>query len=251
MSSTDLFRVARGVLEAPGSSLPSKAAAVDTLLLGITEGVLLTDGTAWLIWSFWTTAPSNRSWPYAAKLGEIADVRVHDDALRIVERGDAGSDLRELAIDVLVGKAHARHVADGLILGLVERARSGREAEEAVRLIEAVHAARGLDAGLLRGVRDRWARSPVAGIREASISVAGQLVEDNLTFVETMLSDPDSDVRVAMGYRLDVDFPGHENTAHLIEARLQIEAHPRARCALLRALASVIEAAETKPRRPR
>lgn len=251
MSSIDLFRVARHVLEAPGSSLPSKAAAVDTLLLGIAEGVPLPEGTAWLVWSFWTNAPSNRSWRYVAKLGEVADVRVRSDAIGIVEREDAGPELRELAIDVLAGKAHARHVEDGVILGLVERVRTGRDAEEAVRLIEAVHAARGIEPGLLRGVRDRWGRSPTTGIREAAISVAGQLVEVNLTFIETMLSDPDSDVRVAMAHHLDVDFPGRENVAHLIEVRLQVEAHPRARCALLRALASVVEAAEGKDRRRR
>ena len=251
MSSADLFRVARAVLEAPSSTPPTRTAAVDALLFGLTEGVPLPEGTAWLIWRFWTAAPSNRSWRYAGKLGEVADVRVRADAIEILEREHAGAELRELAIDVLVGKAHARHVEDRLLLGLVERARSAREAEEAFRLLEAVHAARGVDAATLRDVRDRWARSPTAGIREAAISIAGQLVEENLSFVEKMLSDPDSDVRVAMAYRLDVDFPGHEATAHLIEARLNNEQHPRARCALLRALASVIEAAETKSRRPR
>jgi hypothetical protein len=51
-------------------------------------------------------------------------------------------------------------------MSLVDRTRDGSSASAARNLIAAVHRARGLQPAMLRMIRDRWAASAVADVRE-------------------------------------------------------------------------------------
>jgi hypothetical protein len=243
--SSDLLVVACRTLEDRSASPAMKAAATEALVAALSGGLALPSEAARLIWRFWLAGPSNRSWRHATGIGDTPDETIRAEAIAILEREDAGEDLRDLATDVLVRRGHAAHLEDRLILSLIERVRSGERAQEAVRLIEAVHASRGLAPELLRMVRDRWASSAVAAVRETAIAVAGQIAEPDVSFIERMLADPDVEVRSTMAHGLATDLPGRDLALGIVEARLRVEVHPQARAALLRAQAALVE--ETIP----
>ena len=238
---SDLSAAATATLEAPGADAGLKIAAVDALLSAMNEGITLPTTAAWMIWSFWMTSPWSRGWRHANRLGENPNDRIRADAIAVLDRNDSGEALRDLAIDVLVGSAHAAHVDDRFVLGLIDRATSGDHAREAVRLIEAVHAARVIPAGTLKLVRDRWAASTVSVVREQAVAVANEIAEPDVEFIEQMLADPDAEVRAVIAFGVEREFPGRELAIGLIDARLRVEVHPRVRAALLRAQAALTE----------
>jgi hypothetical protein len=184
-------------------------------------------------------------------LGALPDDTVRQDALSVLARDDGGEDLRDLATEVLSGPAHAGHVTDDALLSLAERVLDGSTASAARNLISAVHRSRGLQPGMLRMIRDRWATSPVADVREAAVLLATEIPEPDMAFVERMLADPSADVRVTLAHRLVLDFPGRELAVGLIEARLRIESHPDARAALLHAQGSLVGEGRPGSRRRR
>lgn len=251
MPSIDLFSAACAVLETPDTSNTVKQCAAEALLAAVHLGLSPPARTARLVWSFWTTSPASRSWRYASKLGELPDAHVRAEAIAILAGEDAGDELRDLAVDVLAGGAHAAHVDDRAVLAFVERANTAEYVQGIARLIEAAHAVRGIELALLRAIRDRWARSAMPEMREASIMIANEIGEPDLAFIERMLSDPSVDVRAFLAHRLGMDFPGHEHALPLVEARLRVEVHPRARAALLHAQASLVEEGGTLQSRGR
>jgi HEAT repeat protein len=93
------------------------------------------------VWRWLKTLPSNTDWRAAVTLGEIPDVRVREDAIRVLAAPDAGSDARSICIDVLSGPAHAAHVPESVLLATVERARSAEDLVVVERLVEAVRGA--------------------------------------------------------------------------------------------------------------
>ena len=182
----------------------------------------------------------HRDWHLGERLGSLPDEAVRQDALALLARDDGGEDLRELAVEVLSGDAHAGHVSDEAILSLAERVHDGSSATAARHLIAAVHRARGLQPSMLRMIRDRWAASVVSDARENAVLLATEIAEPDMAFVERMLADPSADVRLTLAHRLGLDFPGGELAVGLIEARLRVESHPDARAALLHAEGTLI-----------
>ncbi|MBX3210753.1 MAG: hypothetical protein KF850_01835 [Labilithrix sp.] len=238
---SDLLLVAVRTLEHSEVSVAMKTVATEALLSAAQNGLPLPPRAPWLIWTLWTTNTSACSWRHVSVLGDIPDARVRAGAMAILEAKEVGEELRDLAVRVLVGVGHAAQVEDRLIMTMVERGHSVERAQEAVRLIEAVHAARGIAVEILRMVRDRWAATPTAAVREAAIAVTGQVTEPDIGFIERMLADPDADVRAAMAFELERDLPGRELALGVVEARLRVEVHPRVRAALLRAQAALLD----------
>lgn len=195
MPSIDLLSTACAALEEPRTSNAIKQCAAEALLAAVHLGLSPPSRAAWLIWSFWTTSPASRSWRYASKLGELPDEHVRQEAIAILASEDAGDELRDLAVDVLVGGAYAAHIDDRFVLAFIERAYTSERVQGIARIIEAVHSARGIDLALLRSVRDRWATSAISEIREASITIANEIGEPDMVFVERMLADPSVEVR--------------------------------------------------------
>jgi HEAT repeat protein len=173
------------------------------------------------------------------------------DALAVMAQDDAGEDVRDPAMAVLSGDAHARHVSDSAILGVVERVRDGFYAASIVGLIDAVHRARGLSPELLRSVRDRWASSSCSDVREKAILVAALIADPELPFIARMLEDPNAEVRLAVAHKLGRGMPGSDDAVDLIEQRLEIESHPDARAALLHAQAALTGESRPGARRRR
>jgi hypothetical protein len=241
MGTVDLLALACTTLAEPAVSPALKRAAAEALLAAIDDGLAVPVRAVRLVWSYWTACPASRSWRSANRLGDVVCEEVRADALAILEGGATGMDLRDLAVDVLVGRGHAPFIEERSILAIVEHVQTGEHASEVARLIGAVHAARGVSAPLLCAVRDRWARSGLGGVREAAIVVAAEIAAPDLAFIAAMLADPDVEVRTALAYRLATGFPGSEVAGGLIAERLRIEPHPSARAALLRAQASMIE----------
>lgn len=238
---SDLLLVAVRTLEHSEVSVAMKTVATEALLSAAQNGLPLPPDGPWLIWNLWTTNTSACSWRHVSVLGDIPDAKVRAGAMAILEEKEVGEELRDLAVRVLVGVGHAAQVEDRLIMTMVERGRSGERAQEAVRLIEAVHAARGIAVEILRMVRDRWSASPIAAVRESAIAVAGQIADPDVTFIERMLADPAADVRSTMAFEVEREMPGRELAVGLVEARLRVEVHPRVRAALLRAQAALID----------
>lgn len=248
---SELLVVACRTLEAPSSCSTMRTAACEALLSAMTSGLMPPVGAVRLVWNYWKSCPSNRSWRHATGIGDINDESIRAEAMAILDSDDTGEDLRDLAVDVLVGEGHIAHIDDRFLLGLVERVRTGERAREAVRLVEAVHGARGIGPETLRLIRNRWSASQVSAVREGSVAVAAQIAEPDVEFTETMLADPDVEVRSSVAYALETDFPGREVALGLVEGRLRVEVHPRARSALLRAQAAIVEDAHAERRRRR
>lgn len=245
----DLLTLACRTLEDPTSSPAMKSAASEALLTAAREGLTMPARGARAIWAWWTTAPGHRSCRNTSKLGDVPDEEIRAGALAVLDRADAGDELRSLAVDVLCGKGHARHLDDGVLLRAFENVRTGDAAQELLRLAQAVHAGRGITPCILRNIRDRWAGSAVPAIRETAIYVAVEIAEPDLGFIAKMLADPDVEVRVALAHQLDCDFPGRERALPLVENRLREEVHPQARVTLLRTQASLIEVTVSRPAR--
>jgi hypothetical protein len=89
-------------------------------------------------------------------------------------------------------------------------------------------------------IRDRWALSPVADVRENAVLLATEIAEPAMAFLEKMLADQSADVRVTLAHRLGRGMPGSEDALDLIEQRLRVETHPDARGALLHAQGSSV-----------
>lgn len=248
---SDLLKAACTTLEDPSGSPGLKTAACEALLAAADAGIPLPLRAAWLIWSWFTTAPSCRPWRSACKLGDMPDDRVRADAFSMLERRDAGDELRSVAVEVLSGKAYAREIDDQALLRLFEHTATGEHARDLTMLIEAVHLARGISPSILRAVRDRWAGSTAPAIRETAIAIAAAMHEPDVAFIAKMIDDVDGDVRMAMAHRIDFDFPGRELAGGIVEARLKIDTHPQVRASLLRAHSSLIEVMAAAPRRRR
>ncbi|MBF5067501.1 hypothetical protein G6O45_30325, partial [Salmonella enterica subsp. enterica serovar Istanbul] len=77
-------------------------------------------------------------------LGDMPDDRVRADAFSMLERRDAGDELRSVAVEVLSGKAYAREIDDQALLRMFEHTATGEQARDLTMLIEAVHLARGI-----------------------------------------------------------------------------------------------------------
>jgi hypothetical protein len=93
----DLLFVACSLLESADASPAMKSAAVEALLSASSSALPLPPTTARLIWTFWRSAPCNRSWRHASNLGDIPDDVVRTEAIGVLEGMDAGEDLTALA----------------------------------------------------------------------------------------------------------------------------------------------------------
>jgi len=238
----DLLHLASVVLGTSTNDPALRAVAAEALLVGLVEGLTLPVGAIRSIWGFWISHPSRRGWRHSTYVGAIDDPVVREQAIEILTREDSGDDLRDLATDILTGEGHRQHLTDPFLLRLFERANSANRAREVQRLIEGAHDGRVVSTEILRGVRDRFASSSTAGIRDASISIGGLISEPDIEFVTHMLADPDAEVRCSMAQALDVGHPGHELCLPTVEARIRVETHYRVRLSLLRCQASLLEA---------
>lgn len=238
----DFLTCALSVLSSPEQPQSVRVAACECMLAALVEGLQLPTGAVQAIWSFWVSHPGRRGWRHASNIGSIPDSVVHQEAIEILTREHGGDDHRDLAVDVLTGEGHRGLLTDPFLLTLFERASNANRARELQRLLEASHDGRGIETETLLMIRDRFASSPVPGVRDASISVAGLLVHPDFDFVRVMLEDPDSEVRCSMAQALDVDHVGRECCLGLVEGRIRIETHYRVRIALVRAQASILEA---------
>lgn len=247
MPPPDLLVVALSVLSCVDQPTTIRGAAVEALVSALSEGVPLPPGAVRHIWWFWVSSPTRRALRSAWLVGALDDPIIRAEATELLLSPGAEGDLRDLAVDVLIGDGHRGHLGEDLLGTLVDRASTEALAREAARLLDVAHAARGLPADLLLTIRERFASASIAGIREVSIAIDSLVVPPDLGFVERMLGDPDADVRAAMANALGLDHPGRALARAAIERRLQVEAHPRARSSLLRAEATILEELDVGP----
>jgi hypothetical protein len=237
-----LLAVAHATLIDSTSTPAVKAAAAEALLAAFSNGVVLPIGSAFALWQHFIACPGTRVW-HVRTLGDVLDIDVLQGALAVVRDEDAGDELHEVALSVLAGRALARLVPDELLLMFCERVNRD-EVQYFVGLVSAVHEARGLDADVLKHIRDKLSSSPDPDLREASLDVAAELVEADVAFIQRMLQDEHACVRTATASKLSFGMEGLVEAAPIIQERLLVEQHPSVRAELLRAQAAAIEAVE-------
>ena len=195
-----------------------------------------------------TTSPCSSTYWNTDGLAEVPDEIVRVEALGIVRDPYTGTEERHLALRVLGGRGHAQHLDDQTVLDLVERARTGRQAQDLEGLLANVNTARGIPQEVLRSIRDRWTSSPSVGVREAAIKVGTELLAPDLSWVERVLCDPDADVRASVANAFCEPVEG---LLALLQERLQVETAPDVRAPLHRGIADLEQVESDRQRRRR
>jgi hypothetical protein len=129
--------------------------ACAALVAGLEENLAVPHGTPIAIWR-WVRETTPKRWCAAQfRLGEVFDEVVFVATLEAVRDSGSGTELRQVALDVLSGSAFAPLVTDEMLHDVVDRPHV--EPVRLPRFVEAVHKARGISTHLLREIRDRWA----------------------------------------------------------------------------------------------
>ncbi len=135
---------------------------------------------------------AGRSWLLAASLGRIQSKIITDEAVTTLLAGAASKEVRDTCAEILCGVAHTFRVDDRTIHDLMTRC--PEEADRLVRVVEAVHAGRGIDQDTLAEIVRLLQRSDHVDARVASVSVA-MLREFDSDFFKLVLDDPHELVR--------------------------------------------------------
>ena len=245
----NLIRLCRDVLEHPSSTAAMRNAAGAALMTAMDDDIPLPAEYGRAAWR-WLRTTSTFSGAYwnTDGLAEVPDDIVRDEALSIVKDPNTGNEERYLALRVLGGRGHAQHLDDRTVLDLVERVRTGRQAQDLEGLLANVNTARGIPQEVLRSIRDRWTASPSVGVREAAIKVGTELLAPDLSWVERVINDPSADVRTSVTYAFSEPVEG---LLALLQERLQVETAPDVRAALCRAIADQEQVESDRARRRR
>jgi GNAT superfamily N-acetyltransferase len=191
----NLLAHALDVLSDPNNPPGLREAACAALVAGLEENLAVPHGTPIAIWR-WVRETTPKRWCAAQfRLGEVYDEAVFVATLEAVRDSGSGTELRQVAIDVLAGSAFAPLVTDDILQDVVDRPHV--EPERLTRFVEAVHKGRGIPTDLLRAVRDRWAASTVPTTREAAIAVGALVPKPEDDFWSKMIGDPHEDVRMS------------------------------------------------------
>ncbi len=173
----------------------SSEAACAALVAALEENLPVPHGTPIAIWR-WVRETTPKRWCAAQfRLGEVYDEAVFVATLEAVRDSGSGTELRQVAIDVLAGSAFAPLLTDDILQDVVDRPHV--EPERLTRFVEAVHKARGIPTDMLRAIRDRWASNTVPTTREAAIAVGALISKPEDEFWSMMIDDPHEDVRMS------------------------------------------------------
>jgi hypothetical protein len=226
-----------------------KTVAGGALLSAMDEDIAIPAEYVRVLWAWLATAATASHWSLD-KFAALPDERIRSESLSMLVDRTAGTNERRLAVQVLSGSGHARHVEDHALVSLVEAARTGAHAIDVATVIVAVHLARGVPRELLVGVRDRWSAGCL-GMKEAAITLGLEALAPDLGWVARMLDDVEPDARSYVAGRLQRDGYGDLPLLDVVQARLAIEASPDVRGALYRALATLEEVETDRERRRR
>ena len=191
----NLLAHALEVLSDPNNSPGLREAACAALVAALEENLPVPHGTPIAIWR-WVRETTPKRWCAAQfRLGEVYDEAVFVATLEAVRDSGSGTELRQVAIDVLAGSAFAPLLTDDILQDVVDRPHV--EPERLTRFVEAVHKARGIPTDMLRAIRDRWASNTVPTTREAAIAVGALISKPEDEFWSMMIDDPHEDVRMS------------------------------------------------------
>jgi hypothetical protein len=244
-----LLRRCREVLEDRSSTAAMRNAAGAALMTAMDDDIPLPAEYVRAAWRWLrTTSTCSSAYWNTDGMAEVPDEVVRVEALGIMRDPHTGTEERHLALRVLGGRGHAQHLDDHTVLDLVERARTGRQAQDLEGLLANVNTARGIPQEVLRCIRDRWTAFPSVGVREAAIKVGTELLAPDLSWVERVLCDPDADVRASMANAFCEPVEG---LLALLQERLQVETAPDVRAALHRGIADQEQVESDRQRRRR
>jgi hypothetical protein len=237
----NLLTHALEVLSDPNQPPGLREVACAALVAGLEESLAVPHGTPIAIWR-WVRETTPKRWCAAQyRLGEVFDEAVFVAAFEAVRDQGSGTELRQVALDVISGSAYAPLVTDEMLIDVIDRPHV--EPERLTRLITSVHKARGIPVELLVVIRDRWAASTVVATREAAVEIGSLVPRPDETFWTKMIGDPSDDVRVsasgAISKQCQVEF-----ASEVIQQALAREPVIDVRAELHRAMMTVLHRQE-------
>jgi hypothetical protein len=235
------------------SSQKERDVATATLVAAAEEDLAGRDAAS----ALWNYIVTNRSGSYtnraACALSESLpmDSAVLSGAVTAVSSRETNQDLFEAALTVVMGRPYAAHVTPEVLVAISECSvmKGRRVAMFVPQLIEIVHdVSGGLPSEVLGALRDVWSRSRDEEQRSEAADIARLIPEMDLIWLDTMLRDPSSVVRVstAQGIRR---MPECEKTIPLIEERIGTERHGEVLASLHEARVDIMKGIERKARR--
>lgn len=210
------------------------AALLATALEG---GLELPIEAAPALWRWLVGPGSGRSWLLPSSLGNTKDERITREAIDVLVTGSSSQEVRVVAVDVLCGPMHARHVGDDVLLALAER--HPDDADRTARLVRARHESLAVPRPVLLAIRERWSKSDWPSTRTASVDVARLVDGFDEPWWRRMVHDPAADVRVDAATALaKLDPP--DRVLLLVRERLLVETHVEAKAEQLLALGKLV-----------
>lgn len=232
-----LIRLALEVLEDPAVPLGLRTVACTTLLHAFEGGIDAPTGAQVAVWRFLLGSDASAVLLHRHAL-QHPDVA--KDAVRVLLDRETGEGERDLALAVL-RNSNVDAVTEEHIASIIDRVLDEGRARQVGFLIERIHEQRGLSAPFLEVLRDRFAASEAASVRNVAVEVAGLLPSLDEQFVARMFEDPSPVVRSATAQLLErTEPPDRSRALALIRERLVVEQHRSVISACLYALGSLV-----------
>jgi hypothetical protein len=233
-----LLRAALDVVRDPDAPHGLRAVAAKTLLAAFEHVVETPPGASLAVWCWLSTVGVD-----CVRFSQVnlpgPDVVL--EAVAVLKRLDAGEDLTNLAATVIEKSKDLAVVTDEDVLAVVDGEPGPERVRRLVWVVDAIHQGRGLPNTLLQALRDRWACSARAHLRQAAIQIGRLLLGLDERFVVQMLDDTAPGVRSeAVDLLEQADGEERDRALGLLQKRLATEEHVRVRSDLHSAIGSLL-----------
>lgn len=233
-----LLRAALDVVRDDNAPHGLRAVAAKTLLAAFEHEVETPAGAPLAVWRWLATVGGD-----CVRFSQVSlpgpDVVV--EALAVLKKPDAGEDLFALAATVVEKSTDLAAITDDDVLAIVDGEPGRERVRRLIWIVQAIHQDRGIPKPVLDALRDRWARSARAHLRQAAVQVAGLLPGLDDDFITRMLDDTAPGVRSEAVELLEqAEGDDRDRALVLLHSRLAAEENLRVRSDLHSAIGTLL-----------
>jgi hypothetical protein len=233
-----LLRAALDVVRDADAPHGLRAVAAKTLLAAFEHEVETPPGASLAVWCWLSTVGGD-----CVRFSQVSlpGPEVVLEAVAALKNPGVGEDLMSLAATAIEKSKDLGAITDEDVLAIVDGEPGIERVRRLVWILQAIHEVRGLPNVMLQALRDRWARSARAHLRQAAVQVAGLLPGLDKNFAVRMLDDTAPGVRSEIVDLLEqAEGEDRDRALGLLRQRLAVEEHVRVRSDLHSAIGTLL-----------